>query len=364
MRIVDIIKELENWAPRSWQESYDNAGLIIGDKQMECTGVLCALDATEAIIEEARVRGCNLVVAHHPIVFGGLKRIDPDHYVGKALIRAIKHDIAIYAIHTNLDNFLGGVNAAMADRLGLVNRRVLLPKAQTLRKLSTYVPADHLDAVSVALFHVGAGHIGRYDHCSFRQAGEGTFRGLEGANPHVGTVGEMHREAEWKLEVLYPTHRESAILEALRSAHPYEEVAYDLIPLSNTHPEIGAGLVGELQTGQDAEAFLESVKAAFGCAVLRHTLSDGRPIRRVALCGGAGSFLITSALSNGIDAYLTADLKYHEFFDAEGKMVLVDLGHYESEQFTIDLVQRFLAKKFPTFAVLKTNQSTNPIRYR
>jgi len=364
MRIADIIKELENWAPRSWQESYDNAGLIIGDKQVECTGVLCALDATESIIEEAHLRGCNLVVAHHPIVFSGLKRIDPDHYVGRTLIRAIKHDIAIYAIHTNLDNLLGGVNAAMADQLDLVDRRVLLPKQQTLKKLCTFVPAAQVDAVSTALFNAGAGHIGRYDQCSFRHTGEGTFRGLEGANPFVGTVGDLHREAEWKLEVLYPSHLESVILNTLRSAHPYEEVAYDLIPLSNTHPEIGAGLIGELKTQVDPNTFLETVKSAFGCAVLRHTLSDGRPIRRVALCGGAGSFLVSNALSVGADAYLTADLKYHEFFDADGKMLLVDLGHYESEQFTTDLIQRFLAKKFPTFAVLKTDRSTNPIRYR
>jgi hypothetical protein len=240
---------------------------------------------------------------------------------------------------------------------------VLSPKAGTLKKLYTFVPIAKVDAVSEALFAAGAGHIGRYDQCSFRQAGEGTFRGLEGAKPFVGTVGNRHREAEWKLEVLYPAPLETAILQALRSAHPYEEVAYDLVALSNSHPDVGSGLVGELSSPMTATAFLDFVKNAFGCSTIRYTRSHGRSIHRVALCGGAGSFLIYNALSVGADAYLTADLKYHEFFEAEGKMLLADLGHYESEQFTIELIQSFLAEKFPTFAVLKTERTTNPVRY-
>lgn len=363
MRIDDVIKILESWAPRSWQESYDNSGLITGDRQANCTSILCALDATEDVIAEAQQRGCNLVVAHHPIVFGGLKRIDPDHYVGKALIRAIKHDIAIYAIHTNLDNLLEGVNAAMADRIGLIKRSTLVAKANTLKKLHTYVPTNHLDAVCEALFAAGAGHIGRYDQCSFRQAGEGTFRALAGANPFVGEPGKMHREPEWKLEVLYPAHVESAILNAMRAAHPYEEVAYDLVGVSNAHPSVGAGLVGELPEPMEEATFLAMLKSAFGCGVIRHTPVSGRTIRRVALCGGAGSFMISNALAIGADAYVTADLKYHEFFEADGKMLLADVGHYESEQFNIPLIQSFLAEKFPTFAVLKTERNTNPVRY-
>jgi len=364
MRIHDIIQELERWAPRSWQESYDNAGLITGDAAWDCTGVLCCLDATEAVIEEAIQRGCNLVVAHHPIVFGGIKRIDPQHYVGRALIRSIRHDVAIYAIHTNLDNLLEGVNGTMADRLGLLNRSVLMPKSQQLKKLNTYVPTAHVDAVANALFDAGAGHIGRYDQCSFRQAGEGSFRALEGASPHVGKLGVQHREPEWKLEVLYPATLESSVLAALRSAHPYEEVAYDLVALSNTHPSIGSGLIGELPEALPEEEFLDRIKSIFGVVSLRHTATNGRAIRRVALCGGAGSFLISNSLAQKADAFLTADLKYHEFFEADDRLLLVDLGHYESEQYTIDLLQSFLAEKFPTFAILKTGLITNPVRYR
>lgn len=363
MRIADLIQVLERWAPRSLQESYDNSGLIVGNGQTVCTGVLCALDATEEVISEAVQKGCNLVVAHHPILFGGINRIDPNHYVGSALIQAIRHDVAIYAIHTNLDNVIHGVNHAMADRLHLTNRMVLSPKPNQLKKLYTFVPVAHLDQVADALFQAGAGQIGRYDRCSFRQPGEGSFRALTGANPYVGSVGQHHLEAEFKLEVIYPIHLEAEILRALRDSHPYEEVAYDLIALDNAHPEIGSGLVGDLPEPMDAKALLARLKAVFSCETLRYTVSNDRPIRRVALCGGAGSFLISKALSSGVDAFLTADLKYHEFFEAVGKMMLVDLGHYESEQFTIGLIQQFLAEKFPNFAVLKTERITNPVRY-
>lgn len=363
MRIADIIQELERWCPRSWQETYDNSGLLVGDAGSTCTGVLCALDATEEVIAEAIDKGCNLVVAHHPIIFGGLKRIDPNHYVGRSIIRAIRHDIAVYAIHTNLDNNLKGVNRTMADRLGLVNRSLLAPKTGQLKKLTTYVPEKHVDAVADELFRSGAGHIGRYDECSFRQLGVGSFRPLEGTNPFVGQIGSRHQESEWKLEVLYPSHLDREILQALKRSHPYEEVAYDLVSLSNVHPMIGSGLIGELPESLSTDDFLDQVKSAFGSGSLRFAGPNAPAIRRVALCGGAGSFLISKALAAGADAFLTADLKYHEFFEADEKMLLVDLGHYESEQFTIGLIQSFLAEKFLNFAVLKTERTTNPVQY-
>ncbi len=258
---------------------------------------------------------------------------------------------------------LGGVNKTLADRLDLSDRTLLAPKPNQLKKLYTFIPAAQVDQVADALFEAGAGQIGRYDRCSFRQSGEGSFRALEGANPFVGSVGTTHREPEWKLEVLYSPHQEREILEALRKAHPYEEVAYDLVSVSNTHPELGSGLVGNLAEPMEPAAFLDRVKQAFGCETVRYTVSDGRPIRRVALCGGAGSFLISNALSSGADAFLTADLKYHDYFESNGKLMLIDLGHYESEQFTIDLIQGFLVEKFPTFAVLKTERITNPVHY-
>ena len=363
MNIADICQVLEQWAPPILQESYDNCGLLTGDPQAVCTGVLCALDVTESVIEEAEANGCNLVVAHHPLIFGALRRIDPHHPVGRTLIRAIQKGIAVYAIHTNLDNVIHGVNGAMADRLELSDRQVLLPKSSHLKKLYTFVPASHLEAVADALFAAGAGHVGRYDQCSFRQLGEGSFRASAGTNPFVGKIGEQHREPEWKLEVLYPAHLEKAVVLALQGAHPYEEVAYDLVMLSNPHPSLGSGLIGELPQPMDPASFLDRVKSAFGCSVLRYTGASNTPIRRVALCGGAGSFLISKALASKADAFLTADLKYHEFFEPDQKMLLVDLGHYESEQFTIGLIQSFLAEKFLNFAVLKTERITNPVRY-
>lgn len=363
MTIADICQSLEHWAPPYLQESYDNSGLLTGDLQSECSGVLCTLDVTEEVIEEAIVKGCNLVVAHHPLIFGPLRRIDSNHPVGRTLIRAIRHDIAVYAIHTNLDNVIHGVNQALADQLQLAARQVLSPKKDILKKLYTFVPLAQVDAVADALFQAGAGHVGRYDQCSFRQAGEGSFRGSADTNPFVGKVGELHREPEWKLEVLYPAHLEKAVIQALQAAHPYEEVAYDLVSLSNPHPSVGSGLIGLLPEPLDRGDFLDRVKSAFGCSVLRFAGFEQGKIHRVAICGGAGSFLISRALALKADAYLTADLKYHDFFEPDGKMLLVDLGHYESEQFTIGLIQSFLAEKFLNFAVLKTERITNPVRY-
>ena len=363
MRITDLTQQLEKWAPLSLQESYDNAGLITGDPQQTCTGVLCALDAIDVVIDEAIEKGCNLVVAHHPILFSGLKKIDPHHYVGRALIKAIRHNVAIYAIHTNLDNLREGVSKTLADRLELGSRSVLIPQKQSLKKLYTFVPLAHIDTVSAALFAAGAGHIGQYDQCSFRQAGEGSFRASEGADPFVGSIGTLHREPEWKLEVIFPALLQREVLAALKAAHPYEEVAFDLVNLSNDHPGIGSGLIGELPAAVEATVFLDRLKKIFGTPVLRFAGLGSRPIKKVALCGGAGSFLISRALAAGADAFLTADLKYHEFFEADGRMLLVDLGHYESEQFSIDLIQSFLAGKFPNFAVLKTARITNPVCY-
>lgn len=363
MIISDFTQYLAHWAPLSLQEPYDNCGLLTGNTQTACTGVLCALDATEAIVDEAVAKGCNLIVVHHPLIFHPLKKIDQNHPVGRTLIRAIQQDIAVYAMHTNLDNVINGVNGAAADRLALSDREVLLPKPGQLKKLYTFVPASHMDVVADALFQAGAGHVGRYDQCSFRQAGEGSFRASPGTNPFVGKIGERHLESEWKLEVLYPAHLEKTLVQALQGAHPYEEVAYDLVVLSNPHPSAGSGLIGLLPEPMNTRDFLGHVKSAFNCSVLRYSEPRHSTIHRVAICGGAGSFLISNALAQKADAFLTADLKYHDFFEPDGKMLLVDLGHYESEQFTIGLIQSFLAEKFPNFAVLKTDQITNPVRY-
>lgn len=363
MRIADIVSVLEKWAPPSLQESYDNAGLLLGRPENDCTGVLCALDATEAVLDEARQLGVNMILVHHPIIFSGLRRINGNNYVERTILKAIEYRMAIYACHTNLDNLLQGVNGRMADRLGLINRTLLAPKPAMLKKLFTFAPRADADKVRNALFEAGAGHIGHYSHCSFNTEGLGSFLPGEGSQPHIGQPGVLHFENEVKLEVLFPAHLEANLIRALKAAHPYEEVAYDIVPLANEHQELGAGLLGDLQDPLAPENFLELLQKQFCLPLVRHTAPPNRPIRKVALCGGAGSFLISKALAAGADAFVTADLKYHEFFDADGRLLLADIGHYESEQFTIDLLQEFLLQKFPTFAVLKTKVETNPVQY-
>ena len=363
MKISDVILQLENLAHPSLQESYDNCGLITGNELAECTGILVALDATEAVIAEALMKGCNMVVVHHPIVFSGLKKITGKNYVERTVIAAIKKEIAIYAIHTNLDNVLQGVNSRIAEKLELTDCRILLAKNSTLKKLITYVPVDYLDKVRDAVFSAGGGTTGNYAECSFVATGTGSFKANKEADPFVGEVGERHYEKEAKLEVVFEAWKEKQLLNALIKSHPYEEVVYDIISIGNVDRQTGSGIIGELDKSVDEMAMLEKIKKEFGLAVIRHTPLRNKKIKRVAVCGGAGSFLIKSAIAAGADLYITADIKYHEFFDAEGQVVLADIGHYESEQFTIDLLADFLENKFPTFAVLKTGVKTNPVQY-
>ncbi len=361
--ISSILQHLESYAPPAFQESYDNSGLITGDKQAECTGILCTLDATEAVVDEAHRKGANLIVAHHPILFRGIKSIKPDNYVGRTLIRAIKEDIAIYAIHTNLDNVLQGVSGKMAAKLGLSRVKILSPAAGTLSKLYTFVPEAQLETVRAALFAAGAGVIGNYSECGFSVSGEGTFKAGSGADPYVGSVGSRHSEKEARLEMIFPTHLSGVLTDTLKKVHPYEEVAYDIVALSNRHPEVGSGAIGEFDQPMPVDDFLRLVSRQFRIPVIRHTSTEKTLISRVAVCGGAGNFLIHNALAAKADAYITADIKYHEFFDGEEKMMICDIGHYESEQFTIELLHDLLVKKFPTFAVLKSEVETSPVRY-
>ena len=363
MKIKDVITSLEAIAPLSLQEGYDNAGLIIGDENAECTGILISLDATPAIVGEAVKKGCNLIVSHHPIVFSGLKKITGRNYVQESVINAIKNDIALYAIHTNLDNVLAGVNGKIAELMGLKNISILSSKENQLRKLYTFVPITHADNVRQAIFDAGGGHIGNYEECSFNAEGFGTFKGGSNTDPYVGKPGELHRENEIKIEVIFPAWLESRVLKNLLAAHPYEEIAYDIVRVENSLSSVGSGVIGELNEPADEKAFLKNVKEKFNLKLIRHTELLNKPIRKVAVCGGAGSFLISSALAGGADCFITSDIKYHEFFDANDKMIIADIGHYESEQFTINLLQEFLEQKFPTFAVLKTEVNTNPVRY-
>ena len=363
MLIKDILLQLEIIAPPSLQESYDNAGLLTGDTNWNCTGIITTLDATEEVVLEAIEKKSNLIVAHHPIIFGGLRKITGKNYVEKTIITAIKNNIAIYAIHTNLDNVLHGVNGAIADKLGLINRKILQPKNETLKKLFTFVPVEFAENVRSAIFNAGGGYISNYSECSFNIAGQGTFKPGEGSNPFTGKRGIRHTEDEIKMEMIFPAWQEKAILAALIDTHPYEEVAYDIIALGNENQGIGSGMVGELPEPLSENEFLKVLKQKFDLSVIRHTTLLNKPVKKIALCGGAGSFLIGAALATGADFYITGDIKYHEFFDANGRLVIADIGHYESEQFTIDLLFEFLTRKFPTFAVLKTGVKTNPVHY-
>ncbi len=360
--IYQIIKHLEQFAPPVYQESYDNCGLLTGDATWELTSVLVTLDCTEAVVDEAIAKGCNLIVAHHPIIFGGLKKINGKNYVERTIIKAIKNDIAIYAIHTNLDNVQQGVNHKISEKLGLINTQILAPKSGMLKMLCVYVPQTHIKVVQEALFNAGAGDIGNYSECSFYATGMGTFKGNEQSHAFVGKIGERHQEPEYKLEVVVDDSKINEVISALKSAHPYEVVAFNIYAILNPNDTIGSGMIGELPEELNAVDFLKHLKSAMNLNVVRYT-PYSKLIKKVAVCGGSGSFLLKNAIGAQADAFVTADFKYHEFFDAENRLMIADIGHYESEIFTINLLADEIVKKIPTFAVILSEINTNPINY-
>lgn len=361
--IKDITNYLESIAPLSLQESYDNCGLIVGDPSMEVKGITICLDSTEEVIRDAKNNGCNLVIAHHPIVFSGLKKLNGKNYIERTVMSAIKNDIAIYAAHTNMDNILQGVNRMIADKLGLVNLKILAPKAGLLRKLVVFCPLEHASLVREALFAAGAGAIGNYDECSFHLEGHGSFRPNEFANPFEGVKGQTSYVTENRIEVIYESYKERSIIAAMKNAHPYEEVAYDIYSLNNEYQSVGSGLVGELPEKTEEMAFLQHVKSVMKAGVVRYTALTGKKVSKVAICGGSGSFLLNDALRVEAQVFVTADYKYHQFFDAEGKIVIADIGHFESEQYTMELFKSLILKNFSKFAVRLTEVKTNPVNY-
>lgn len=363
MRIKEVIDFLENWAPPVLQEKYDNSGLIVGNQNENVTGVIVCLDSVEEVLDEAIAKGCNLIVAHHPIVFSGLKRITGRNYIERTIIKAIKNDIAIYAIHTNLDNVPTGVNAEIGKRLGLKNLKILSPKPDLLSMVSVYVPRDNVESVKSEMFKAGAGEIGNYDECGFAIEGKGTFRPLENANPAIGKVGNREEVDEVKVECVVDNNTLGKVLAAIMDTHPYEEVAHHIIPIRNTRQDIGSGMYGELDKAVDLRQFLNDVKSTFKCGSIRYTRAPIKKVKKVAFCGGSGSFLLGAAKKVKADVFITGDYKYHQFFDAENDIVIADIGHYESEQFTIDLIATVLKKKFSKFAVHFTEVNTNPINY-
>jgi dinuclear metal center YbgI/SA1388 family protein len=361
--IKEVVDYLESKAPSSLQEDYDNSGLITGQPHQIVSGILVTLDCTEKVVEEAIAENCNLIVAHHPILFKGIKSLTGKTYVERVIIKAIRANIAIYAIHTNLDNVITGVNKKIADKIGLENTSILLPQKNTLSKLTTFIPKENAEKVIASLHEAGAGNIGNYKNCSFRIMGEGTYMPTEAAKPYQGEVGKLERAGEVRVEVILPAHLERKVITALRKSHPYEEVAYYMSRLENENQEVGAGIIGHLPAPEDSISFLKRLKANMNVAVVRHTAICNATVRKIAVCGGAGSFLLGTAIAKGADVFVSADFKYHEFFDADSKILIADIGHYESEQFTKELLLEFLNEKFPTFAIIFSKTITNPISY-
>lgn len=362
-KLKDIASYLESIAPLAYQESYDNSGLITGNGNEVVKGLLVSLDCTEKVVDEAIQNNCNMIVAHHPIVFKGLKRFTGNNYVERTIIKAIKNDIAIYAIHTNLDNVNTGVSRKIADILELINSKTLSPKSGILSKLVAFVPESHTNKILKALHSAGAGNIGDYSNCSFTVNGKGTFIPNDEAEPFVGNANVKEEVNEDRVEVIFPSYLQNGIVNSLKEAHPYQEVAYYITELSNLNQEVGSGIIGELEQPMKKADFLSYLKKKMNLNTIRYTNFDGDTVQRIAICGGAGSFLLPQAKKAEADVFITGDFKYHEFFDAENEIMICDIGHYESEVFTKDLIIELLNKKFTTFAICLSEVNTNPISY-
>ena len=363
LKVKDILKEIEEYAPLPLQEGFDNAGVQVGDVNQLAHGALLCLDVTEEVIDEALELGCNLIISHHPLAFRPFKSLTGKSYIERCLMKACKYDLVIYAAHTNLDNANGGVNFKLAELIGLQNVRVLSPQKQALLKLVTFVPESYADLVRTTLFNAGAGRIGNYDSSSFNLPGEGTFRANEGCHPFCGEIGALHTEKEIRIETVLPAFRKGAVMQALLSVHPYEEPAFDFYLLENRWEQVGSGVVGELPEEEDEMSFLQRIKELFQVGCVKHSPLTGRPIREVALCGGSGAFLINDAINYGADIFITGEAKYNDFYDVEDRILLATIGHYESEVCTKEIFYSIISRKFPTFALHLSNVNSNPVKY-
>ncbi len=361
--VGEITGCIEDFAPVSYQDSYDNSGLQIGNLSDEVTGVLLAMDITEQVVDEAIALNANLIISHHPLIFYGIKNITVNNYISRSIVKALKKDISIYSCHTNIDNVNMGVNFKITEKLGLQNIRILKPITGDLLKLVFFVPYDHADRVKNVIFEAGAGHIGNYDCCSFDSLGNGTFRASEKAHPFVGEINSVHTEKEMRIETIFPKQSENKIISAMIKAHPYEEVAYDIYPVTNKNPYTGAGAIGYFNEPMDEKLFLNLLKKTFNIPVIRYSNLRGSPVSSIAVCGGSGIFLLNDAINAGADVFVTSDIKYHQFFEAGRRIILTDIGHFESEQFTLEIFYDLLMKKFSNFAICFTKVKTNPINY-
>lgn len=363
MTVAEVGKLLDTLAPLHYAEDFDNVGLLVGNPESKITGILVTLDTLETVIDEAVQHNCNLVVSFHPIIFGGLKKLVGKTYVERVVIKAITHNIAIFSPHTALDNSILGVNHKICKVLGIQSPKILVPKKGTIKKLTTYVPKDAALPLRNALFAAGAGNIGNYSNCSFSTKGTGSFNPGEHSNPTIGSKGNTHFEEEMQVNITFGSAMERNVLDALFKNHPYEEVAYEVTTLDNSNQNIGMGMIGSLKKPVDEEDFLQFVKAKMGTPVVKHSKLLGKKIQKVAVLGGSGAFAIKAAKNAGADIYITSDIKYHQFFEAENQLVIADIGHFETEQFTKNLLVDFLKEKIPNFAVTLSESITNPIKY-
>jgi dinuclear metal center YbgI/SA1388 family protein len=363
MIVQDVINYLEDLSPLAYAEDFDNVGLLVGNKNTQLTAILVTLDTLEAVVDEAIENKCNLIVSFHPIIFKGLKKLTGRTYVERVVMKAIKNDIAIFAMHTALDNALQGVNNMICEKIGLINKQILIPQSRTIKKLTTYAPKEEADKLREALFNAGAGSIGNYNECSFNAEGIGTYKGNINSNPTKGKKETLHFEPEIQISVTYPKHLESTIIQTLFKVHSYDEVAYEITTLENKNQHIGMGMIGEFEKPMEEASFLNHIKSKMNTKCVRHSALIGKPIQSVTVLGGSGSFAISDAKAAKADAFITADLKYHDFFTAENSILLADIGHYESEQFTKNILVAFLTKKMPNFAVVLSKTNTNPVKY-
>ena len=363
MIIRDITNYIEELAPLNYAEDFDNVGLLVGNYSTSVSGVLVTLDTLEETVDEAIAKNCNLIISFHPIIFGGLKKLNGNSYVERVVLKAIKNDIAIYATHTALDNVQYGVNSTICNQLNLINRNILIPKKEFIHKLTTYVPIKDAQHLRTALFNSGAGSIGNYDNCSFNISGEGTFKGNNESNPYTGQKGKLHTEKEIQINITFEKHLESKILQTLFANHPYEEVAYEITKLTNSYQKIGLGMTGELESPMNEQEFLKFLKEKMNTECIRHSKLLGKSIKKIAVLGGSGASAIAQAKNSKADVYITSDLKYHDFYQAESSILLCDIGHYESEQYTKSLLYEFLSKKLPNFAIVLSGINTNPVNY-
>ncbi len=363
MKLKEITSILEEMAPLAYAEDFDNVGLLVGNPDLTIRGILVCHDALESVIDEAASKNCNLIVCFHPILFSPIKKLTGKNYVERSIIKAIKNDIAIFAVHTALDNHMNGVNKIICDALGIKNTKILIPKKNFIQKLTTFTIPENALEVRNALFDAGAGNIGNYDNCSFSSQGIGTYMGNEKSDPAIGGQFEFVESNEIKIEVTFERHLQSKILKALYRSHVYEEVAYEIYTLENDHQNIGLGMIGQLDEPMKTQEFLEFVKETMQCGSVRHSAFIAKTVQKVAVLGGSGSLAIKNAIQAGADVFLTADLKYHNFYEAENQIVVADIGHFESERYTKNYIVDFLTEKIPNFAIVLSDENTNPVKY-